>query len=40
MQARQITLEPLTQEAFQPFGDVLEAVGDPDMIINEPTRWT
>ena len=35
MQARQITLEPLTQEAFQPFGDVLEAVGDPDMIINE-----
>ncbi|MDH2325684.1 ureidoglycolate lyase [Cereibacter sp. SYSU M97828] len=26
---------PLTAEAFAPFGDVLEAVGDPDRIINQ-----
>ncbi|EBA10607.1 ureidoglycolate lyase [Roseobacter sp. CCS2] len=28
-------LEPLTQEAFAPFGDVLEVAGDPDKIINQ-----
>lgn len=26
--------EPLTAEAFAPFGDVLEAAGTPDMVIN------
>ncbi|NVK34277.1 MAG: ureidoglycolate lyase [Rhodobacteraceae bacterium] len=31
------TIKPLalTSEAFAPFGDVLEAVGDPTMLINE-----
>ena len=29
-----IKIEPLTAEAFAPFGDVLEAVGKPDMLIN------
>ena len=29
-----ITANPLTAEAFAPFGDVLEARGDPDRIIN------
>ena len=28
-------LEPLTAEAFAPFGDVLEVAGDPDKIINQ-----
>ena len=32
---RVIRLEPLTAEAFAPFGDVLEASGDPDLIINQ-----
>ncbi len=27
--------EPLTADAFAPFGDVLEAAGDPDKIINQ-----
>ncbi len=27
--------EPLTAAAFAPFGDILEAAGTPDMIINE-----
>jgi ureidoglycolate lyase len=27
--------EPLTKEAFAPFGDVLEVAGDPDKIINQ-----
>lgn len=27
--------EPLTAEAFAPFGEVLEAVGDPDRLINQ-----
>lgn len=27
--------EPLTAEAFAPFGDVLEAAGDPDRLINQ-----
>ena len=34
MSAR-IATEPLTTEAFAPFGDVLEAAGDPDKIINQ-----
>ncbi|MCK4713812.1 MAG: ureidoglycolate lyase, partial [Marinosulfonomonas sp.] len=29
-----IKTQPLTPEAFAPFGDVLEAAGKPDMIIN------
>lgn len=29
-----ITAQPLTPEAFAPFGDVLDCAGDPDMIIN------
>ena len=31
---RTITTRPLTAEAFAPFGDVLEAAGEPDRIIN------
>lgn len=30
-----IRTEPLTAEAFAPFGDVLEAVGTPDKMINQ-----
>lgn len=30
-----IRIEPLTRGAFAPFGDVLEATGDPDKIINQ-----
>ncbi len=26
---------PLTAEAFAPFGDVLEAAGEPDKLINQ-----
>ena len=29
-----VKTQPLTSEAFAPFGDVLEAVGKPDKIIN------
>ncbi len=29
-----ITIRPLTAEAFAPFGDVLDATGDPDRMIN------
>ncbi|MDT8854629.1 ureidoglycolate lyase [Paracoccaceae bacterium Fryx2] len=29
-----IRTEPLTAEAFAPFGDVLDATGDPDRMIN------
>jgi ureidoglycolate lyase len=32
---RVIRLEPLSVGAFAPFGDVLEALGDPDLIINQ-----
>ncbi len=34
MSPHQITLQPLTQAAFAPFGDVLKATGEPDKIIN------
>ena len=34
MSDRRIVLQPLTPEVFSPFGDVLEAVGEPDKIIN------
>lgn len=32
---RKITIQPLTAEAFTPFGEVLEATGAPDKIINQ-----
>lgn len=32
---RRIATEPLTAEAFHPFGDVLEAAGTPDRLINQ-----
>lgn len=31
---RTIRLEPLTAEAFAPFGDVIEAAGDPSFLFN------
>ena len=34
MSARRIVLQPLTAKTFAPFGDVLEATGEPDKIIN------
>ncbi|POF28755.1 ureidoglycolate lyase [Roseibium marinum] len=33
--ARGILTEPLTRDAFAPFGDVIETSGDPTMIINQ-----
>ncbi|MCU4653704.1 ureidoglycolate lyase [Roseibacterium sp. SDUM158016] len=33
--SREIVTEPLTAKAFAPFGEVLEATGDPDRIINQ-----
>jgi ureidoglycolate lyase len=33
--SREIRTEPLTAAAFAPFGEVLEATGDPDRIINQ-----
>lgn len=30
-----LRIEPLTAATFAPFGDVLEAVGDPDKLINQ-----
>ncbi len=30
-----IRIEPLTASSFAPFGDVLEAAGEPDRLINE-----
>ena len=30
-----ISARPLTAEAFAPFGQVLEATGDPDKLINQ-----
>ena len=32
--SREIKCEPLTAEAFEPFGDVIECAGGPDKIIN------
>jgi ureidoglycolate lyase len=32
---RRVTIEPLTAGTFAPFGDVLEAAGAPDRMINE-----
>ena len=36
-----IAVEPLTKPAFSPFGEVLEAVGEPDRLINQGLcgRW-
>ena len=38
---RTIAVDPLTAAAFAPFGEVLEAAGDPDRIINRGLcgRW-
>ena len=30
-----LTLEPLTREAFAPYGDVIEVSGEPDKLINQ-----
>ena len=30
-----VVIEPLTGDAFAPFGDVLECLGDPDKMINQ-----
>ncbi|MEQ8367678.1 MAG: ureidoglycolate lyase [Roseicyclus sp.] len=32
---RLITIQPMTAEAFAPFGDVLEVAGAPDKLINQ-----
>ena len=32
---RRIATEPLTADAFRPFGDVLDATGAPDRLINQ-----
>ena len=39
--SREITAEILTAQAFAPFGDVLEAAGRPDRVINQGRcgRW-
>jgi ureidoglycolate lyase len=39
--SREIVAAPLTAEAFAPFGDVLEAAGRPDRVINQGRcgRW-
>ncbi|MXQ07493.1 ureidoglycolate lyase [Alphaproteobacteria bacterium GH1-50] len=36
-----IRIEPLTAEAFAPFGDVLDCTGEPDRLINQGLcgRW-
>ncbi|AXI49449.1 MAG: ureidoglycolate lyase [Sulfitobacter sp.] len=34
MSPREITIQPLTADAFAPFGEVLDASGAPDRIIN------
>jgi ureidoglycolate lyase len=34
MSPREITVQPLTADAFAPFGEVLDASGAPDRIIN------
>ena len=35
MTGRVILTQPLTAEAFAPFGQVLDCTGDPDMVINQ-----
>lgn len=35
MTSARLTIQPLTAEAFAPFGDVIEATGAPDKIINQ-----
>lgn len=35
MTIRELQLHPLTQAAFAPFGEVIEAVGDPSYLIND-----
>ena len=37
---REIVIAPLTAEAFAPFGEVLEATGDPDRIIKPGPLWS
>ncbi|MEM8948428.1 MAG: ureidoglycolate lyase [Pseudomonadota bacterium] len=39
--SQSIQIEPLTRSAFRPFGDVLDAAGEPDRIINRGAcgRW-
>jgi ureidoglycolate lyase len=39
--SREIVIEPLTPEGFAPFGEVLEATGEPDRLINQGLcgRW-
>ncbi|SHH57612.1 ureidoglycolate lyase [Marivita hallyeonensis] len=32
---RQITIQPITKDAFAPFGDIIDSTGDPDKIINQ-----
>ncbi|WGW05974.1 ureidoglycolate lyase [Tropicibacter oceani] len=32
---RMIAIQPLTAQAFAPFGDVLDVAGDPDKLINQ-----
>ncbi|MEC8668334.1 MAG: ureidoglycolate lyase, partial [Pseudomonadota bacterium] len=32
--SREIRIQPLTAQAFAPFGDVLSVAGDPDKMIN------
>lgn len=33
--SNKIVIEPLTAQAFAPFGDVLDCTGDPDKMINQ-----
>lgn len=33
--SQRVPVQPLTAEAFAPFGDVLDCAGDPDAIINQ-----
>ena len=33
--SREITIQPLTAEAFAPYGQVIDCAGDPDKIINQ-----
>jgi ureidoglycolate lyase len=37
--SRDIIAQPLTAEAFAPFGDILDASGTPDKIINAGLCW-